>query len=55
MIDGNLQKKTEIEENNAVRVKISEKIEEYRKEEAKYKAAVEKHASKMSVVEKEYK
>ena len=49
------ERQTEIEENSAIRTKIQQKIEEYRKEEANYKAAVEKHASKMSVVEKEYK
>jgi len=32
-------------------MKIQQKIEEYRKEEANYKEAVDKHASKMHVVE----
>lgn len=36
-------------------MKIQQKIEEYRKEEANYKEAVDKHASKMHVVEQEYK
>lgn len=48
-------RQAEVEDNNAIRKKISERIDEYRKDEADYNKQMEIYQKQMELVEQRFK